>query len=77
MKEQWIKDARAGGYDRRYTVIEKILLDIEAWEAVGTTRKWVHVMNNGSTQPAWRTKMMNFFFRIQKGSTIEEALDVL
>lgn len=75
--ELWVEDAIKGGYIRNKRSIEYMLLDIRAWEAVGRTRNWVHVMNNGTTQPAWRTKMTTFFFRLQRKHTIEEALGAI
>ena len=77
MKEQWVKDAHAGGYKRRIKTIEVMLWDIDAWRAVGITRGWSSTSTFGVEYTTWADKMNTFYFRVQNGASIEEALKVI
>lgn len=61
--------------NREYVLIEEILLDPLAWQAVGKTRGWreINRMSRYWNDP-WKRKLHRFIDHLADGKTVDEAL---
>ena len=88
-KQQFIEDAIKGGYESTYyyygqTVedvvkepsmyVHYILLQPQAWQAVGKTRGWKSSHSREDIREIWQFKMMWFVGYLSDGLSIDEAL---
>jgi hypothetical protein len=76
--QQFIEDAIEGGFSElaRKTDIHALLLNPQAWQAVGKTRGW-KVAVGSNMNHEWGQKMHDFIGGLIMGKSIEEALKEL
>ncbi len=81
--QQFAVDAKAGGYpthlilstiDSELIADEKLLLEPQAWQAVGRTRGWEEDEYDWHLPPLAERKCLQFIGLIFDGLSIEEAL---